>query len=106
MYFPYLRGKQYELLALKELSTLLGAENAVIPIIEPVRSTEGSGLDRCLDALSEAGCDFILIMNPSVGALQGEMAAGDLIDYVSNRAGSDSWNLGLNLTRVPTFKLS
>lgn len=37
MYFPYVRGRQYELLALRELATnnLLG--DYVTPIIEPVK---------------------------------------------------------------------
>ena len=37
MYFPYLRGRQYELLALRELvkNNLLGEH--IIPIIEPVK---------------------------------------------------------------------
>lgn len=37
MYFPYLRGRQYELLALRELATnhLLG--DYVTPIVEPVK---------------------------------------------------------------------
>lgn len=55
MYLPYLRGKQYELLAIKELSGLLGDQQKVVPIIEPVRSAAGSGLDRCLVALSPRG---------------------------------------------------
>ena len=37
MYFPYFRGRQYELLALKELVkySLLG--KSVIPVVEPVK---------------------------------------------------------------------
>ncbi len=36
MYFPYVRGRQYELLALRELASqnLLSAK--IVPIIEPV----------------------------------------------------------------------
>lgn len=36
MYFPLLRGKQYELIALKELSTIV-PNDLFKPIIEPVR---------------------------------------------------------------------
>ncbi|CDX00718.1 sce7725 family protein [Desulfitobacterium hafniense] len=37
MYFPYVRGRQYELLALRELvsNNLLG--DYVVPIVEPVK---------------------------------------------------------------------
>ena len=37
MYFPYLRGRQYELIALRELLENNKLSNNVIPIIEPVR---------------------------------------------------------------------
>lgn len=37
MYFPYLRGRQYELIALRELLANNKLGNNVIPIIEPVR---------------------------------------------------------------------
>lgn len=97
MYFPYLRGKQFELLALKELSALLGAQQKVTPIIEPVRPSVGSGLDRCLNALESAQLDFVLVMNPSVGNLRGFMPAADLVNYVHNHAESENWNLGLLL---------
>lgn len=37
MYFPYLRGKQNEVLALRELSPLLAQSRNVTAILEPVR---------------------------------------------------------------------
>jgi hypothetical protein len=37
MYFPYLRGRQYELLALCELVDSQRIGNHIIPIIEPVK---------------------------------------------------------------------
>lgn len=37
MYFPYLRGRQYELLALRELVSRGLISNKVIPIVEPVK---------------------------------------------------------------------
>lgn len=95
MYFPYLRGKQYELLALKELSGLLGDQKRVVPIIEPVRPTTGSGLDRCLIALMETAVDFVLVLNPSVGELRAPLVAPDLADYLSQQNRSTTWNLGL-----------
>lgn len=95
MYFPYLRGKQYELLALKELSTLLGEQQRVVPIIEPVRSAAGSGLDRCLVALMDSSVDFVLVTNPSVGELRNPLVAPDIADYLTHQDRSASWNLGL-----------
>lgn len=95
MYFPYLRGKQYELLALKELSPILGQAPVVTPIIEPVRVPTGSGLHRCLEALRENNLDFILIGNPRVGNLHGSGISQDILDFV-NAADSESlWNIAL-----------
>ena len=39
MYFPYFRGRQYELLALRELvqNGLLG--DSVLPVVEPIKIT-------------------------------------------------------------------
>jgi hypothetical protein len=99
VYFPFLRGKQYELLALRELAPMLGAQGRVVPIIEPVRPTDGSGLDRCLGTLTDAGLDFILIVNPTVGGLRvagGELAS-DVVSYVTNTDTAGSWNVGLLL---------
>lgn len=36
MYFPYFRGRQYELLALKELASQKLISKSVIPVIEPI----------------------------------------------------------------------
>lgn len=95
MYFPYLRGKQYELLALKELSPLLGSQQKVSPIIEPVRHTGGSGLDRCLVALMDSSVDFVLVLNPSVGELLSPVVSPDIANYVTQQSRSENWNLGL-----------
>lgn len=95
MYFPYLRGKQYELLALKELSPVLGPQGKVFPIIEPVRAPEGSGLERCLVALSEANLRFMIVVNPAVGELRGAQVSPELANYVNSRDPSEEWNLGL-----------
>ena len=95
MYFPYLRGKQYELLALKELASLLGGQQHVTPIIEPVRPAIGSGLDRCLLALMDAAVDFVLVLNPSVGELRSSDVSPDLSNYLAQQERSATWNLGL-----------
>ena len=70
MYFPYLRGRQYELLALRELvnNSLLG--DYVIPIIEPVKLSP---------TLVNTMADFIkmnhplsVIRNPAVGTFMSD----------------------------------
>lgn len=65
MYHPYFRGKQFELITIRETAKLIAASN-FIPIIEPVRETL-SGLDRALQAISDAGAKAIVIVNPYHG---------------------------------------
>ena len=68
MYFPYLRGKQFELLALRELVLLMASNRAkVSPIIEPVKNT--STLINTLSDLRRSNINFNIIINPSVGDL-------------------------------------
>lgn len=65
MYFPYLRGRQFELIALRELleNNLIG--DKVIPIIEPIKPTPA--LAKTLKLYTEKKHKHALIMNPEVG---------------------------------------
>ncbi|EAE6382465.1 sce7725 family protein [Listeria monocytogenes] len=65
MYFPYLRGKQFELLALKELVISNKLSSKVIPIIEPLKPS--STLSNTLKAFVENELSIVTISNPSVG---------------------------------------
>ncbi|MDF3862700.1 sce7725 family protein [Achromobacter denitrificans] len=65
MYYPYFRGKQFELITIREMSQLL-AEKEFIPVIEPVRESLG-GLKRTLSAVCDAGGRAIVIVNPYHG---------------------------------------
>jgi hypothetical protein len=66
MYFPYLRGKQFELIALRELSTFMSSKrNKLSPIIEPVK--DSSTLKSTLKELAEKNINFNFIINPRVG---------------------------------------
>lgn len=69
MYFPYFRGKQYELIAIRENASRL-AKMGFQPIVEPVRETL-SGTRRTLDAVLEESGSAILIVNPHHGELSG-----------------------------------
>jgi hypothetical protein len=64
-YFPYFRGKQYELIAIKENADLLAA-NGFIPIIEPVKQGFNA-LIRTFDAVNVANGTAVLIVNPIYG---------------------------------------
>jgi len=65
MYHPYFRGKQFELITIREMAPLL-AEKNFIPVIEPVREALG-GLKKTLSAICAAGGRAILIVNPYHG---------------------------------------
>ncbi|GHV29827.1 hypothetical protein FACS1894167_09700 [Synergistales bacterium] len=94
MYFPYLRGRQYELLALKELvkGGLLGSH--IIPVVEPIKLT--STFEGTFQAFFDAELPLALIFNPSVGDFAGQ---DNFLDAYIQKSG--------NLSRVmPTLLMS
>jgi hypothetical protein len=69
MYYPYFRGKQFDLLTIREMAPVL-SEAGFCPIIEPVRDVLGA-LNKALDAVVEADGRGIVIVNPQHGDLSG-----------------------------------
>lgn len=67
MYFPYFRGRQYELLALRDLAEKKLISQLIHPIIEPVKIIPS--LNNCLTAFDAAKLPIGLILNPNVGDL-------------------------------------
>lgn len=72
MYYPYFRGKQYELITIRESAGLLQA-SGFVPIIEPVKQSLGA-LKKTLAAIRETNGNAIVIVNPFHGdhSLDGE----------------------------------
>ena len=66
MYYPYLRGKQYELLALRDFSTENQNNEKIVPIIEPVKQ-QMNGLNMAISAMMVNGMRFAVILNPMDG---------------------------------------
>ncbi|ERL64576.1 sce7725 family protein [Schleiferilactobacillus shenzhenensis] len=64
MYFPYLRGKQFELIALRELLAQNLLTEAIIPVIEPVKAS--STLLSVLVQFQEKNHPIAVIQNPRV----------------------------------------
>ena len=65
MYHPYFRGKQFELVAIRESADLL-ARSGFVPIIEPVKEAL-NGLARALDSICSANGSAVVIVNPCYG---------------------------------------
>ena len=66
MYFPILRGRQFELLALRECVNEGVLSNKIIPIVEPVKVS--STYTKTVDSFIEAGKSIAVICNPQVGS--------------------------------------
>ena len=67
MYYPYFRGKQYDLITIRECASIM-SEQGFVPIIEPVKEAL-NGLIRAIDSVSDAGGSISLIVNPQYGDL-------------------------------------
>lgn len=65
MYHPYFRGKQFELIAIRESAELISS-SSFVPIIEPVRESLG-GLQKAIQSLCDAGAQSVLVVNPRHG---------------------------------------
>ena len=65
MYYPYFRGKQYELITIRETAHIF-KEQGFIPIIEPVKEQLNS-LNKTLKTINENKAKAIIVINPQLG---------------------------------------
>lgn len=66
MYYPYFRGKQYELITIRENAQLM-KDSSFVPIIEPVKEST-KGLKLAIErVVVVAGGNCILVVNPDCG---------------------------------------
>jgi len=70
MYYPILRGRQNELLAIQELLRYSKLSSKVVPVIEPVKLSPT--FVNALEAFSNAAHKLILIRNPKVGSFNSD----------------------------------
>jgi hypothetical protein len=101
MYYPFIRGKQFELVMLREMAPKILAWGFV-PIIEPVRGSFPA-LKRAIHELVDNRCRFILVANPCVGELKDddsalceEVIGSEILRDYSN------YSVGINLTENDT----
>lgn len=87
MYLPFLRGKLYELKAIKEyIDEGYGKEYGrhIMPIIEPVKK-DLRPLLSCVDAMGKASMPFAVVMNSQMGDFQ--RMSFDVPSFMSGVAG-------------------
>ena len=65
MYHPYLKGKQNELILLRENAKLI-SDSFMIPIIEPVKKNTAP-LNKAIQSLMQENVEFIVTINPKHG---------------------------------------
>lgn len=85
MYQPYVRGKQFELIGLRELAPKILASNRdkISPIIEPVR--DSSTLKTTIEKLVEHDINFTIIINPQVGPFTD---SGEILNIIKSSVGT------------------
>ena len=71
MYYPFLRARQFELIALRELATEGATQGVIIPILEPVKETHNN-LNLAHKVFQEKGQNAYLVVNPKFGELAGD----------------------------------
>jgi hypothetical protein len=99
MYFPYFRGKQYELITIRETAGIL-SDAGFVPIIAPVRE-QFRGLHKTLEAICEKGGQAVLIINPEHGELSHDGSSiGAMLD--SEFDGHENLLVGVRLDNSVT----
>ena len=94
MYYPYFRGRQNELLCLRELLEENRLSESVTPVLEPVKFT--STFFATLKKFIENNRDIIVIRNPSVGKFFKEYKRA-LVDAENKEQGNKNGKLKLTL---------
>jgi hypothetical protein len=82
MYFPYFRGKEFEVKTIGEMATFIKTSGLIIPILEPVR--RNSADVRNLFRITQIGVPLIVVENPAKGELANDHEyARSLVDRLS-----------------------
>ncbi|MGM0588016.1 MAG: sce7725 family protein [Bacteroidota bacterium] len=96
MYFPYIRGKQFDLIAIRELAERIHDSGVIHPVIEAVR--DSSTLRITLNELVTNEVAFTIIANPSLGDFQEDHQS--LIQNINSEIGGcENCNIGILLDR-------
>jgi hypothetical protein len=71
MYYPFLRGRQFELIALRDLASDNSTQGVIMPIIEPVKASTNN-LSLAHNVFNAKQQKAFLIVNPQVGEIAGD----------------------------------
>ena len=83
MYYPLLRARQFELIALRELAIEGITQDYIMPILEPVKESQNN-LNLACGVFQQQEQQAYLIVNPSVGELIGD--DDFFLEYIANQA--------------------
>lgn len=95
MYLPYVRGKQYELIALRELFETSALSESISPIIEPVKRST-TALIKTLKTLAVSNVNFTLILNPQKGELINRLE--DILEVLGAVGSYSNFQIGIIVT--------
>lgn len=91
MYFPYLRGRQFELLALRDFAIGNQCKENVVPIIEPVKQQFG-GLNTAITTMLDNRLLFAMILNPNDGDFKHPNVHNDILGGLTSLVNiHDGW---------------
>lgn len=102
MYYPFLRARQFELIAIRELAAEEAIQNRIVPVLEPVKESMNS-LNLANRALQECTQLAYLILNPLVGELPGDNEI--FSDYLES-LGRSAFLPAFHYTNNAVFKLT
>jgi len=80
MYFPYLRARQFELIALRELVSEEALKDKIVPVLEPVKESFNN-LNLAHKIFHEKDFNTYLIVNPFQGEIPGDSEI--FLNYIS-----------------------
>ena len=94
MYYPYFRGKQNELLTIRE-TALLMVQEQFIPIIEPVKESLG-GLSKTHSSVIDIGGHAVVIVNPRYG--DHSRKVDGIVEMINNDFEQENISVGILLS--------
>lgn len=103
MYFPLIRGKQFELIALRDVSSQMADSKKISPIIEPVKEAI-SVLEKTLNVFIHYNINFTIILNPIEGELKGNKQQ-IIADFIKKNLNEyDNFQIGIYVKGEEDFK--